>query len=267
MKHPIVKILTPEKEVSNEWFEASFVRQEDDRLLAHIKYNKWSPEAKKQTKALMDSFDEPLYAFIHDTHHLKYLDKLGFVPTGRLVTCPYPGKEGQIFGEVVYIKQGIEQYCLESYKEEAEIYLPFEAIDGYGKIEAIESKLATLEEADWDTRHHFSDGVYTRETFIPKGTLLTGWRHKQTTVSVLASGVISVISVDKLGYATNHGVLKAPAVFVTAPDSKKIGFSHEDTVFVNSFNISEVDSKYHNIKGLEMIEEYIFDKEVVLCLE
>lgn len=266
MKQELVEILVPEKEVNTEWFSTAFVRQPDGRLLAHIKYNKWTPTAKRKTKELMDSFDEPLYVFIHDTYHLKYLDALGFIPTGRLVTCPFPGKEGQIFGEAVYIKDGVENYILQSYEEAGKVYLPFEAIDGYGNIEAVEEKMKALPEVAWKTKHHFSDGVYTRETFIPKDTLLTGWRHKQETISILLSGVISVMSVDTSGRAEDKGVLQAPAIFITKPGSKKIGFAHEDTVFINSFPLSEIPMEYRNVENIEKIEERFFDKEDRLCL-
>ena len=261
MKTEMVVTLTPEKEVRNEWFDSSFVRQPDGRLLAHIKYAKWSPTAKKKTKELMDSFDEPLYIFVHDTYHLKYVTALGFTMTGRFVTCPFPGKEGQLFPEAIYLKEGQEAFCLKAYEEVGKFFLPFEAVDGFGNVEKIEEKLKEMDMAAWTTRHHFSDGVYTRETFIPKDTILTGYRHKQHTVSVLVSGVISVMSVDDLGHAEDKGVLVAPKIFTTKPNIKKIGFAHEDTIFVNSFSLAGIPEEYHNEESLDMIEEHIFYKD------
>jgi len=260
-------IVVIEKEVSNEWFDTSFARQPDGRLLAHIKYKKWSATAKKKTRELMDSFDEPLFAFIHNTTHWKYLQSVGFEQTGRLVTCDFPGKETELFGEVRYIKGGVEKYILDSYKEIGDFILPIEQVEGYGNIEKIEQAILSRQQADYETKHHFSDGVYTRETSVKKDCLLTGYRHKQETVSVLATGVISVIAVDELGYATNYGVLVAPQVFVTKPKMKKIGFAHEDTVFINSFSITAIPKEFHSEEFIDMIEEYIFDREEPLCQE
>lgn len=259
----LVTTLIPEQTVENEWFKADFVRQPDQRLLAHIKYHKWSPTAKKKTKEVMDSFNEPLFIFIHDTHHLKYVTSLGFKVTGRFITCDFPGKEGLLFPEAVYTKTTPEKLYMEVYREEKSTILPKELVDGYGKIEEVEAKLKELEQVKWETKHYFSDGVYTRETFVPAGSMLTGYRHKQRTVSMLVKGIISVIGVDKLGYATDYGVLEAPMIFVTEPGIKKIGFSHEDTVFVNSFAVpQEICSEV----SLTELEEFIFEKEEV-CQE
>ena len=255
-----------EKEVDNDWFLAQFVRQDGVRLFAHIKYKKWSPTAKKMSKELMDSFDEPLYAFIHDDHHLKFLNSLGWKPTGNLIKSLYPGKEDQVFTEVMYIKGGLEQYALSIYDQLGKEAIPFEAVDGYGKIEYIEKKMKEMDQAKWTTKHHFSDGVYTRETFVPAGACLTGYRHKAATVSVLASGAITVLAVDKQGHATDFGVMVAPQVVVTKPGMKKIGLAHEDTVFINSFPLAGIPEEYHNEENIELLEEYIFDKEEV-CQE
>lgn len=250
-----------EKEVDNEWFLAQFVRQDGVRLFAHIQYKKWSATAKKKTKELMDSFEEPLYAFIHDSNHLKFLNSLGWRPTGNLIKSFFPGKEDQVFSEVMYIKGGIENYALSLYDQVGKTLIPLEAVDGYGKIQQIEEKLKEMVPAKWTTKHHFSDGVYTRETFIPSGTVLTGFRHKQKTVSILASGAITVLAVDRQGHATDLGVMTAPQVVVTSPGMKKIGFAHEDTIFINSFSLAGIPEEFHNEENVMQLEEYIFDKD------
>lgn len=255
----LVTTLIPEQTVENEWFKADFVRQPDQRLLAHIKYHKWSPTAKKKTKDLMDSFDEPLFIFIHDTHHLKYVSSLGFKVTGRFVTCDFPGKEGLLFPEAVYTKDSPEKLYLTVYQEEKDLLLPKELVDGYGKIEEVEAKLRKLDQVKWETKHYFSDGVYTRETFVPAGSMLTGYRHKQRTVSMLVKGTISVIGVDELGYATDYGVLEAPMIFVTEAGIKKIGFAHEDVLFINSFAVPQ---EFCTEEKILELEDFIFEKEL-----
>ena len=249
-----------EKVVDNEWFTAPFTRNPDGKLMCHIKYKKWSPTARKETKKLMDSFDEPIFAFIHDLQHWKYLQRLGFEVTGEWVSCPYPGKENEIFGEVMYIKGGVDKYCMQTYADLGKLMLPVEYIDGYGTIEKIEERLKELDKASWTTKHHFSDGIYTRETFIPKGTMLTGFRHKQKTVSILASGIINVVTVDEYGYAKDLGMLTAPSVVVTEANIKKIGYAHEDTVFVNCFPLENIPKEFHNEESMDLIEDYLFYK-------
>lgn len=259
--------LKVERTVDNEWFTVNFVRNDGIRLFGHIQYKKWSKEAKKKTKELMDSLEEPLYAFIHNQQHYKYLTNLGFKATGNIIKSFYPGKEDQAFGEVVYHKEGIDSYAISVYRELANEVIPFEALDGYGKIEAIEKKLKEIEQAPFITKHYFSDGAYTRETFVPSGSVLTGYRHKHETVSILAKGAISVIAVDKQGYATDLGVMMAPQIIVTKPEMKKIGLTHEDVLFINVFCISELPKEFHNIEHINIIEDYIFDKGEEKCQE
>lgn len=255
-----------ERTIDNEWFTADLVRNDGVRLFGHIRYKKWGKEAKRKTKEALDSLDEPVYAFIHNQQHYKYLTSLGFKATGNIVKSFYPGKEDQAFGEVVYHKDGIDAYAISVYRELANEIIPFEALDGYGKIEAIEKKILEVEQAPFVTKHYFSDGVYTRETFVSAGSILTGYRHKHETISILAKGAISVIAVDRQGYATDLGVMMAPQIVVTKPEMKKIGLAHEDVLFINSFSLAGLPKEFHNVESINIIEDYIFEKEEV-CQE
>lgn len=255
-----------ERTIDNEWFTADLVRNDGIKLFGHIRYKKWSKEAKRKTIEELDAIDEPVYAFIHNQQHYKYLTRLGFRATGNIVKSFYPGKEDQAFGEVVYHKGGLDSYAVSVYRELADEVIPLEALDGYGKIEAIEKRLLEVEQSPFTTNHYFSDGVYTRETFVAAGSILTGYRHKHETISILAKGAISVIAVDKQGYATDLGVMMAPQVVVTKPEMKKIGLAHEDVVFINSFSLAGLPKEFHNVEHINIIEDYIFDKGEV-CQE
>lgn len=45
-------------------------------------------------------------------------------------------------------------------------------------------------------KHFFSDGLYVREIFIPKGTVLTGKIHKHAHPNFLVSGLVEIITED-----------------------------------------------------------------------
>lgn len=49
-----------------------------------------------------------------------------------------------------------------------------------------------FEEAGVDLKHHFSSGVYAKETRIPAGVRLQQHRHSFDHMSILASGVVNV---------------------------------------------------------------------------
>lgn len=148
------------------------------------------------------------------------------------------------------------------YQEEGELILPLDLVDGYGKIEALETQWKEMEQVEWQTRHHFSDGVYTRESYVPAGTVLTGYRHKQETVSIVTQGAISVVTIDQTGRAERKGILKAPDIIVTKPGIKKVGYTHEDTIFVNCFPLSDIPLDKRSEEFIDLIEETIFYKDV-----
>ena len=42
----------------------------------------------------------------------------------------------------------------------------------------LENAMMSMEQLPLDVTHYFSKGVYARQMFIPKGTVLTGKMHK-----------------------------------------------------------------------------------------
>lgn len=146
------------------------------------------------------------------------------------------------------------------YKEEADYFLPIAAFDGHGVAEKTEEFMALQPQAATWTNHYFSDGVYTRETFIPAGTVLTGYRHRFKTVSILAQGTISVIAISEQGRASDMVLLEDYGVFVTEAQTKKVGFAHTDCLFINSFNISPISESKHSEEYMDEIEDYLFVK-------
>ncbi len=77
------------------------------------------------------------------------------------------------------------------------------------------------------TTHHFAEGVYVREMFVPKDTLITGKIHNLEHVNILLAGHMLVVteegSVD----------LKGPCIFVSPPGTKKAGYAVTDCTFAN----------------------------------
>lgn len=103
------------------------------------------------------------------------------------------------------------------------------------------SMIAQLGEGlDAPVNHSYVDGMYVRELFIPKGTFLIGKVHKLACVNIVSKGDISVL--------TEHGSARIRAGFtgVSFPGIQKVGYAHEDTVFVNVFRVDEM-----NIEKIE----------------
>jgi hypothetical protein len=73
--------------------------------------------------------------------------------------------------------------------------------------------------------HYFSTGVYAREIFIPKGSLIVGKIHKYDQINIISKGDISVVS--------EQGPIriKAPYTIVSPAGTKRIAYVNEDTVW------------------------------------
>jgi len=93
-------------------------------------------------------------------------------------------------------------------------------------------------------KHTFADGVYVREITIPKGILLVGKIHRHSHPNFLMSGEVTVIT-------ESGGIerLKAPQSIISPPGTKRIVYTHEDTVWITVHVTEE--------KDLEKIEDYV----------
>ena len=75
-------------------------------------------------------------------------------------------------------------------------------------------------------KHTFCDGQYIREIFMPAGQVLTSQIHKKKHPFFILTG--------KLTIASEEGVIdiEAPYHGITYPGTKRVIYTHEDTVFI-----------------------------------
>ena len=99
--------------------------------------------------------------------------------------------------------------------------------------------------------HYFAKGLYARAIHIPKGTLLTGKIHKQEHLNIVAQGVISVLTED------GPQTVRAPFTMVSKPGTKRVGYAHEDTVWITVHATDETDvNRIENDLVVESYEQY-----------
>lgn len=87
-------------------------------------------------------------------------------------------------------------------------------------------------------KHSFADGVYVREIFIPKGTVLTGKIHRHSHPNFLMSGEVIVVTE---GGGREH--LKAPQSIISEAGTKRAVLALEDTIWVTVHVTDETDLK------------------------
>ena len=81
------------------------------------------------------------------------------------------------------------------------------------------------EKIELQTKHYFSDGLYAREIFIPKGVILTGMIHKYEQLNIMSLGEMDVLV---NGFIKR---VKAPFTTVSPPGIKRIARAIEDTIW------------------------------------
>lgn len=84
--------------------------------------------------------------------------------------------------------------------------------------------------------HVFSEGIYARKLFIPKGTVLVGKIHKFGQLNIVSKGEISVfgegVELRKF-FAGDH--IPSPA------GAQRAGYAHQDTIWTTIHATMETD--------------------------
>lgn len=93
-------------------------------------------------------------------------------------------------------------------------------------------------------KHSFAPGVYVREIFIPKGSVLTGKIHRHAHPNFLMKGEVIVVTEHK---GREH--LVAPVSMISQPGTKRAIMALEDTIWVTVHVTTETD--------LKKIEDYV----------
>ena len=96
-------------------------------------------------------------------------------------------------------------------------------------------------------KHNFADGVYVREIFIPKGMIVVGKIHKHSHPNFLMSGDVSVFTEQE-----GPKRIKAPCSMISPAGTKRVVFSHEDSVWITVHVTNETD--------LDKIEQEVIAK-------
>jgi hypothetical protein len=106
-----------------------------------------------------------------------------------------------------------------------------------GKILELEAAMLAMPEHQVELRvtHHFAPGVYMRELLIPKGVMLTGKIHKTEHMNILSQGDITVWTEDGMKRLTASTVIKSQ------PGIKRVGYAHEDSIWITVHPTDETD--------------------------
>ena len=115
-------------------------------------------------------------------------------------------------------------------------------------------------------KHHIKNGMYTREIFMPKGSLVVSFIHKQDHPSFFMKGEMSVV--------LDTGEVKriqAPMVVQTDIGTQRVAYMHEDVSWVCVYKtdkdtVEEAEKEVYTLDFKELPMSVIKTKKL-LCQE
>lgn len=113
-------------------------------------------------------------------------------------------------------------------------------------LQALETALCSVPQADCPVTHHFGPGVYIREVHLPAGAAVIGHAHRHEHLCVMLKGRLTLIGMDG-----GNREISAPATFMSRA-GRKVAVIHEDVIFQNVYATEETD--------IETLESQLFDK-------
>ncbi len=93
----------------------------------------------------------------------------------------------------------------------------------------------TKDDINFPVTHHFASGVYAREIFLPKDSLVVGKIHKHDHMNIISSGKVSVSTEE------GNKIIEAPCTFVSPAGTKRAVCALEDTVWTTIHVTKETD--------------------------
>jgi len=121
------------------------------------------------------------------------------------------------------------------------------------EIERLQTAAAKLPQVELPTKHHFADGMYCRELFRPKDTLIVGKVHRREHFYIVLSGEVTVVGDGK------RERIKAPRILLSAPGTKRAVYAHEDSICITIHRTDETDLDAIERELVEPDESALFD--------
>lgn len=110
------------------------------------------------------------------------------------------------------------------------------AIASPSRFDELEAAIAELPQADFETIHHFSPGIYARELRLPAGARLTGKIHRTEHLNIVV-GDITVFNEEE---GTCRRIV-GHACFTSKPGTRRAGVTHRPTVWTCIHPTNETD--------------------------
>ena len=131
------------------------------------------------------------------------------------------------------------------------------------EIENLQREMVKMPQAELQTEHYFSGGMYCRKLIRPAGALIVGKVHKKAHFFLCAKG--EIIAWTEKGMKT----LKAGDIVESQPGTKRVTFAIEDSIGITFHVTDKTDLNEIEAELIEFDETALFDssnrlKEIML---
>lgn len=118
------------------------------------------------------------------------------------------------------------------------------------KIDELELAMQSLPPVECPLLHLRTPGMYTRQIFMPAGSLVTSKIHRTTHPFVVSLGKVSV-------YSENNGeeILEAPYTGITTPGTRRVLYCHTDVIWT-TFHVADDTETIEDIE-YRILEPYV----------
>lgn len=121
------------------------------------------------------------------------------------------------------------------------------------QIDRLQAEMATMPQADLQTEHFFSPGMYCRRVFRPAGTLIVGKVHKEPHFFLCAKGEIIAWT------ETGMRKLQAGDVVECKPGTKRVTLAVTDAIGMTIHKTDKTDLDEIETELIEPDDSALFD--------
>ena len=122
--------------------------------------------------------------------------------------------------------------------------------DSVESIKALEEINASRPQVEIETIERFMGSMYSREIFIPKGTVITSRVYKRGYVDIMLSGDITITDANGVRRLSGCNILEGTA------GRKRAGYAHEDTHWITVHDMFDIKTNPLDDISFEKLEEH-----------
>lgn len=128
-------------------------------------------------------------------------------------------------------------------------------------VDELERQFLTMPQAPCSVVHRFAPGLYIREVTIPGGVFAIGHYQREAHLCVMVRGHVTLVGPDG---STEE--VRAPVTYIAQP-GRKVGYVHEEMVWLNIYATDETDVEKLEARFLRKSEDWMTAQPSLLSFD